>query len=71
MLQVNEMQKTEQNTAETDTDRGRWITCVGGCGQGEEGGDWMNPSDKEALRALVRCHLSAKRECATTPAPVI
>lgn len=31
----------------------------------------MNRPDKGALRALVRCHLGAERECATIPAPVI
>lgn len=34
---------------------------------GRQGG--MNWSDKGALRALVLCHLSGERECATIPPP--
>lgn len=40
----------------------RWL-------RGGTRGGGMNRSDKGALRALVLCHLSGERECATSPPP--
>lgn len=54
--------------AETDSDRKRWVTCVGGRWGGV---DESLRQTRGALRALVRCHLGVEWERMTTPAPVI